>query len=97
MKFNSLKILPNDYILFTDPISNDLIMVNTYFQEKRRLSGIREPDDNFNKTVDIRQYSRCTNEGKYYVWFKGSSILSIVNTESFKFKDISIIKCNFLN
>ena len=40
--------------------------------------------------------SRSSNEGKYYVWFKGGSIISIVNTETFKFKDISILKGEFL-
>ena len=36
--------------------------------------------------------SRSSNEGKYYIWFKGASVVAVVNTETLKFKDISIIK-----
>jgi hypothetical protein len=82
--------LKNNNLLVTEPGSNDLVLMNTYFQEKKRIQGNGEISDP--RFRDFFPCSRSSNDGKYYIWFKGGSTISIVNTETLKFKDISIIK-----
>ena len=38
--FNSIKILKNNNIMVTEPITNDLVVYNTFFQEINRIEGI---------------------------------------------------------
>jgi hypothetical protein len=45
----------------------------------------------FSENEAIRN-SRCSNEGSNFFWFKGKSIVSIVDTKDFTFDDIDMIK-----
>jgi hypothetical protein len=41
IKFSSIKILKNDFVLISEPGSNDLVLFNTRFEEVKRIPGIR--------------------------------------------------------
>lgn len=68
--------------------------MNTFFQEKKRLPGSTMKLENLEDSplVNYRPYSRSLNEGKYYIWFKGDGKIAIVNTDTFKFKELSLVK-----
>lgn len=51
-----MKVLSNDNVLVTEPVSNDLVQYNTKFEEVKRLKGIR--GDSFGKTGINRQTTR---------------------------------------
>lgn len=41
IKFSSIKVLKNDNLLISEPGTNDLILLNTKFEEIKRIPGIR--------------------------------------------------------
>lgn len=51
-KFNSIKILKNDNILITEPVTNDMILIDTNFREIQRWEGIK--GDSFSKIFLIK-------------------------------------------
>ena len=83
------------------------MILDPQFKELVRLNGIPSSESQIGKSnfkvltktlaaplscVD----SRCTNEGKYFLWFKGGKYVSLVNTVSLKFMDIRMIKGSLL-
>ena len=112
-KFNSIKVLKNDQILITEPVSNDLIILDTNFEEIKRLKGIKGDSFGSHNKNDISspclsrfrpieqnlifgidneaiRNSTYTNEGDCFIWFKGGSVISIVNTRTLEFLDLKI-------
>lgn len=94
-----MKILQDNKILVVEPNTNNLKVFDSNFQRVLKLEGIQ--GDAFCKVFEtlliwieneaIRD-SRCMYEQDCFFWFKGGNILSIVDTNTFAFQDVEMIK-----
>ena len=95
IKFSSIKVLKNDNVLISEPGSNDLVVYNTKFEETKRITGIKGDCfgiDYLNADNEAIRSSVTSNDGdKYFVWFKGGSLISIVDTDTLDYYDVDMM------
>lgn len=90
MPLIKLKILNDGNILYVDPVSHDIVKVDSKMKELGRLEGIpmpeshREAASNFNK--DRR--SSSVDDDQYVLWHKGLNNLAIVDTDTFTANEV---------
>lgn len=80
-----LKILDDGTLIYSDPMSNDLVKVDTDMTELQRLKGIPIPE-NLKETAPTFNKNRKTcfvDDENMVLWFKGINQISIVDTDQF--------------
>lgn len=85
-----MKILNDGNILYVDPITHDIIKVDSKMNELGRIKGVampqsyRETATGFNKN----RRSSSVDDDRYVLWHKGLNNLAIVDTETFTSQEI---------
>lgn len=77
-------------IVYADPLSHDLVKVNTDMKELGRIKGVPIPENLIENapTFNKNRKTSFVDEDNQVLWFKGLNQISIVDTETFQETEI---------
>ena len=80
-----IKLLDDGNLLYAEPYSNDLVLVDTDMNELSRLKGSPIPDSLRDSAADFNKNRRScfSDDDTHVLWLKGLSQIAIVDTDLF--------------